>query len=215
MPRQETVVLVHGLWVHGFVMSWLEHRIERGGWRVENYSYPTMRLALAENAERLQRHCLALGARRLHLVAHSMGGLVVAKMLLGGVRFDVGRVVFTGTPYADSFSARRLASLPWGNAALGRSITEWLESDRAHDMSAYEIGVIAGSGGIGIGRIVAPDMPGDNDGVVTVEETTVPGMRDRIVLPVSHSEMLVSPAVANAICAFLRDGHFRNSEQPA
>jgi hypothetical protein len=211
MSRPEVVVLVHGLWVHGLVMMWLEHRIESGGWRVENYSYPTVRLALAENAERLYQHCRTIEAPRLHLVGHSMGGVVVAKMLLGKPRLDIGRVVLVGTPFADSFSARRLAALPWGNAALGRTITEWLESDRAHDMGAYEIGVVAGSGGLGLGRIIAPDMPGENDGVVTVDETAVPGMRDRIVLSVSHSEMLVSTAVGNAICAFLRDGHFRNS----
>jgi hypothetical protein len=41
-----------------------------------------------------------------------------------------------------------------------------------------------------------------------VAETDVPGMRDRIVLHVSHSGMLVSRAVARQICAFLRDGAF-------
>ncbi len=208
MSNRETVVLVHGLWVHGLVMMWLEHRIERDGWRVENYSYPTMRLALAENADRLREFCRSLGARRLHLVGHSMGGVVVAKMLQETPGFDVGRVVFTGTPFADSFSARRIATLPLGEAALGRTITEWLASDRTRDMSRYEIGVIAGCGGFGLGRLVAPDLPGDNDGVVSVEETRVPGMRDHLVLPVSHSEMLVSGAVADAICAFLRDGRF-------
>ena len=37
-------------------------------------------------------------------------------------------------------------------------------------------------------------LPGTNDGVVRLEETEVAGMRDRIVLPVSHSGMLASRA---------------------
>ena len=37
---------------------------------------------------------------------------------------------------------------------------------------------------------------GANDGVVRVEETQVEGMRERVVLPVSHSAMLVSARVA-------------------
>jgi hypothetical protein len=56
--------------------------------------------------------------------------------------------------------------------------------------------------------MVAPDLPRPSDGVVSVSETDVPGMVDRIVLHVSHSGMLVSSAVARQICAFLRDGAF-------
>ena len=55
---------------------------------------------------------------------------------------------------------------------------------------------------------MAPDLPRPSDGVVSVAETAVPGMRDRIVLHVSHSGMLVSGAVARQVCAFLRDGAF-------
>ena len=55
---------------------------------------------------------------------------------------------------------------------------------------------------------MAPDLPRPSDGVVSVAETAVPGMRDHIVLHVSHSGMLVSGAVARQICAFLRDGAF-------
>jgi len=36
----------------------------------------------------------------------------------------------------------------------------------------------------------------------------VPGMRERLVLDVSHSGMLVSSAVGQAACAFLHTGHF-------
>lgn len=211
MAHGEAVVLVHGLWVHGIVMSWLERRIERCGYRTANYSYPSVRLALAENVERLHRYCETLRSARLHLVGHSMGGVLIARLLLTHPRFAVGRVVLTGVPYADSFAARRMARVPIGEAVLGRTITEWLASDRTRDLDGYEVGVIAGSGGIGLGRLVAPDLPGPNDGVVMVEETRVPGMRDHVVLPVNHSEMLLSPAVARQICAFLRDGCFERA----
>jgi hypothetical protein len=51
-------------------------------------------------------------------------------------------------------------------------------------------------------------LPGTNDGVVRLEETEVAGMRDHIVLPLSHSGMLVSARVARQVAAFLDSGAF-------
>ncbi|MBI3043533.1 MAG: alpha/beta hydrolase [Betaproteobacteria bacterium] len=204
----ETVVLVHGLWVHGLAMELMRRRVAHSGYRARAYSYPSMRLTLSENAERLARYCRALAAPRVHLVGHSLGGLIVLRMLEHAATLPVGRVVLTGTPVAESFAARRLARLPGGRAALGRSLPEWLESARPALYGRFEIGVVAGSLPLGLGRLVAPDLPGPSDGVVSVAETRLPGMRDHIVLNVSHSGMLLSRAVAHQVCAFLREGAF-------
>jgi hypothetical protein len=61
---------------------------------------------------------------------------------------------------------------------------------------------------VGIGRIVAPDLPAPSDGVVSVAETRLPAARDHIVLGVNHFGMLISRAVARQVCAFLREGAF-------
>jgi pimeloyl-ACP methyl ester carboxylesterase len=211
MTGQETVVIVHGLWVHGLVMELMRRRLARGGYRVVTYSYPSMRLTLAENAERLERYCRKLPAPRVHFVGHSLGGLVVLRMLERASGWTPGRVVLTGTPYGGTFAGRRLAGLPGGRAALGRSMRRWLSPMRLPPATACEIGVIAGALSLGLGRVVAPDLPAPNDGVISVEETRVPGMRDHIVLNVSHSGMLVSRAVVQQICAFLRAGAFEKA----
>jgi len=207
-PGQEAVVIVHGLWVHGLVMELMRRRVARGGYRALTYSYPSMRLTLAENAERLERYCRRLAAPRVHFVGHSLGGLVVLRMLERASGLTLGRVVLTGTPYGGSFAGRRLARIPGGRAALGRSMQHWLNPMHLPPATAREIGVIAGSVPLGIGRVVAPDLPAPSDGVISVEETRVPGMRDHIVLDVNHSGMLISRAVAHQICVFLRDGMF-------
>jgi pimeloyl-ACP methyl ester carboxylesterase len=204
----EAVVLVHGLWVHGAVMLLLKRRIARAGCRVLAYSYPTVKLSLTENAQRLARYCRGIAAPRLHFVGHSLGGLVVLRMLELEGGLPPGRVVLAGVPFTGSFAAHRLIRLPGGRAALGRSLAEWLTAKRSHPGGGRDIGVVAGSLSLGLGSIVAPDLPRPSDGVVSVAETALPGMRDRIVLHVSHSGMLISGAVARQICAFLRDGAF-------
>jgi pimeloyl-ACP methyl ester carboxylesterase len=209
----DAVVLVHGLWVHGLVMALMRRRIARCGYRALAYSYPSMRLTAAENVERLMRYCRELAAPRVHLVGHSMGGLVVLHALAHAAGFTPGRVVLTGTPVAGCHAARRLGELAGGRAALGRCMPEWMESPAFAGADGCEIGVIAGRKPVGLGRIVAPDLERPCDGVVSVTETRFAAMRDHIVLNVSHSGMLLSRPVARQICAFLRDGAFEHRDE--
>ena len=206
------MVLVHGLWVHGIAMALLRRRLERGGYRVFAYSYPTTRLTFAENVARLAHYCREVGALRSHFIGHSLGGLIVLRMVGETADVVAGRVILAGTPVAGSHAARRLARLPGGRAVLGRSMVEWMEPGQRIDANGCEIGVIAGRMPVGAGRIVAPDLPAPHDGAVSVEETRLPAMKDHIVLNVSHSGMLVSRTVAHQVCAFLRDGAFEHGE---
>lgn len=204
----EPVIIIHGLWMRGLVMGWLARRIAQDGFATHTYSYPTMRLTLRENAERFARYCVSLAAPRVHIVAHSMGGLVALKMLEMHRQLRCGRLILLGTPYTGSVAAQRLARLPGGGRLLGRSIAEWLREPRPVPDSIAEIGIIAGTRGYGLGRLIASDLPQPHDGVVALAETAVPGVTRRIVLKVGHTEMLLSREVARQCCAFLRSGEF-------
>jgi pimeloyl-ACP methyl ester carboxylesterase len=208
MAERETVILVHGLWVHGVVMSLMKRRIARCGYDGSCFSYPSMRRTLTENAERLAEYCRGIRGARIHFVAHSMGGLVVLKMLESPRAFATGRVVLLGTPYGGSYAARRLTRIPGGRAALGCCLPEWLGRERPQPPAHRDIGVIAGRVGIGLGRIVAPEMTWPNDGVVAVAETEIPQAQDHIVLAVNHTGMLLSHQVVQQACAFIRAGTF-------
>jgi hypothetical protein len=67
--------------------------------------------------------------------------------------------------------------------------------------------VLAGTLPLGLGRVLGA-LPGPNDGVVRVDETLVEGMRERIVLPVGHSQMLLSARVAAQVSSFLSHARF-------
>ncbi len=208
MTAAAPVIVVHGLWVHGVIMYWLARRIARGGFVTHTFSYPSVRLSLSENAARLAQYCKRYAAPRLHIVGHSMGGLIALKMLETTPDLRCGRLVLVGTPYSGSFAAARLARFPGGTRLLGRSIAEWLASPRPGIRGADEVGIIAGTRGFGLGSLIAPDLPRPHDGVVTLAETEVPGVTQRVALNVNHSEMLISGAVAHQCRAFLRNGRF-------
>lgn len=207
----ESVVLVHGLWLGGWVCSLLDHWLHAAGFRVHRFSYPSTRETLSANAARLARFTNAIEAPVLHFVGHSLGGLVAVKSQIDHPDRRPGRMVLIGSPFAGCQAAMRLEPHALGHALLGRSLREWLTERPAVWNGPRQLGVIAGTGRIGMGRIIAPHLPRPNDGVVTVEETRVQGAADHIVLPVSHTGMLASRRVADEAARFLRHGHFRHA----
>lgn len=202
------VVLVHGLWMHGVTMELQRIFLAQRGFDAQCYSYHSVGPTLTDNALQLAEYALAQGAGRIHWVGHSLGGLVILRMLECTPKLPPGRVVLLGTPYRSSYAARALAAHQLGAMALGESLGEWFARETQHKFPGREIGVIAGSHAFGLGMFVAPDLPEPNDGAVAVAETAMPAARDSIVLPVSHSGMLVSRRLAVQAAEFLRHGKF-------
>ena len=202
----ERIVLVHGLWLNSLAMLLLGRRLERCGFAVTRHGYQSVRRGLRENARRLASVCEKSGAP-LNLVGHSLGGLLIMTMLHNHPQVKVRRVVLLGSPYANSAAANGMARFATSRGLLGRTIQDWLRQPRPPIPDGVELGVIAGDFSIGLGRLVA-HLPKPNDGVVILDETHVPGASDSIVVHTSHTAMLVSPAVARAVCAFLKNGSF-------
>jgi pimeloyl-ACP methyl ester carboxylesterase len=201
----EAVLLLHGLWMNRLVMQYLAWRLAQDGYATHTLGYPSMAGGLQENATRLSEAVRVLPEGRIHLLGHSLGGLVVMRYLEGQVDARVGRTVLLGSPIGGSQAGRHLDEHALTRMLLGHSAEIW-RAPPAWRVRG-EVGMIAGTGRIGLGRLLAP-LEGENDGVVRLEETRIPGLADHIVLPVSHSTMLVSPEVAAQAAAFFRTGRF-------
>ena len=52
-------------------------------------------------------------------------------------------------------------------------------------------------------------IPGEDDGTVSVASARLDGMRDFLVLPVSHTAILRSDVAAEQTLTFLRTGQFQ------
>lgn len=201
------VVLVHGLWMHGLVFAQLRRRLRRRGLITASFSYPTVFCGLDANARALAARLGEIGGSPPHLVGHSMGGVLILRMLALHPRVPVGRIVLLGSPVRGSQLARLLERWRPARAMLGRTMADWLRLPPPAIESGVEIGVIAGTRRLGLGRFVA-SLPTPNDGVVAVAETVLDGA-EQLTLPVSHAQMLFSQPVADAIARFVLGGSFR------
>jgi pimeloyl-ACP methyl ester carboxylesterase len=205
MSMSREVILVPGLWMPGAAMSWLGARLTRAGMHCRSFDYSGRERPLAALAERLARFARESGPAAY--LGHSLGGLVVLEALVTERSLEVGAVVLLGTPVQGSIAGRRLARARIGHWMLGKSEPLWREGRVARWTRPEPLGVIAGTVPIGLGRALGR-LPGANDGVVRVEETEVEGMHERLLLPVSHSAMLLSSRVAAQCVAFLQRGSF-------
>jgi pimeloyl-ACP methyl ester carboxylesterase len=202
-----TVVLVHGLWLHGVAFFALRRRLSARGFSVQTFSYPSVRRGLDANSLALSQHVAQTRGRAIALVGHSLGGLIVLDMLARAPDPRVRRVVLMGSPCVGSHCAAALLRLPVLAGIVGRSIPDAV---CRHDWPipvGTEVGVLNGSRSVGLGRIV-PGLPQPNDGTVAVAETQLAGSRDTITLPVSHTEMLFSRSCARQVAAFVANGSF-------
>ncbi|GMQ90666.1 MAG: alpha/beta hydrolase [Gammaproteobacteria bacterium] len=203
------MVLVHGLWLSGWCLLGLHRYLQRCGFDARHtFSYPSVSDNLLENAEALNRYLRTFDVPVLHLVGHSLGGLVIRALFQQHPEQPRGRIVTLGTPHRGSHPASVLARTRLGRKITGRSIQQLLAGMPEYWASPErDFGIIAGDLSIGMGRLF-PGLVKPNDGVVALAETRFPGATDHITLHVSHTALVMSSQAAHQVCYFLKNGCF-------
>jgi pimeloyl-ACP methyl ester carboxylesterase len=197
---KQRLVLVPGLWMPAAAMALFSARLRRA-YEVDFFHY-SGRGAHDANVAALAR----FSRERRLFVGHSLGGVLILDMLNRHAEVEADAVVLLGAPVRGCLAGRR-----FGRAQLGRwmmgACRSACEERAARWTRAAPLGVIAGTAPIGLGRALGK-LPGDNDGVVCVDETTVDGMRDRALVHYGHSMLIVSGKVGGLVERFLGAGRF-------
>lgn len=152
-------------------------------------------------------------ADSISFVGHSMGNLVVRRWMGLAAEDDLARVrrmVMLGPPNQGSELARKVAKISvlaaLSNGAARELVLEWNRISPDLAVPPCPFGIVAG--GKGDERGYSSFLAGDDDAVVRVEETRLPGAHDFLLLPVHHAAMMKNAGVQQATAAFLKTGRF-------
>jgi pimeloyl-ACP methyl ester carboxylesterase len=212
------VVLLHGLGRTARSMRRLERTLQKEGYRVVNVTYPSTHSTVETLANDwlsgLLKREVVDRTVRVHFVTHSMGGIVLRQYLDGHRIDNLGRVVMLAPPSQGSEladSLQRHLLFQWFTGPAGQQLgARECSVPRTLGPVTFELGIIAGD------RSANPwfsaQIPGPDDGKVSVASTKLEGMRDFLVVHSTHTWIMRRKEVIRSVTTFLRSGHFALSQ---
>jgi len=211
----DCVVLLHGLARTTLSMLRMQQMLERNGYHVANVDYPSrdhkievlaplaVETGLSECREKSDYSAV-------HFVTHSLGGILVRVYLADHSIDKLGHVVMLAPPNQGSQAVDEMEPIPgfdWLNGPAGYQLGKGAESvPLSLGAANFDVGVIAGNRTIDPLTSAILDDP--DDGKVSVSDTRLEGMRDFIVVPVSHAMIMQNSEVFELVRNYLADGNF-------
>jgi len=210
-------MLLHGLARSENSLADMQEALEEQGYKVANLGYPSRRFpieALAEKAIELAlREC---GSNiEIHIVTHSMGGILVRQYLDQNKIPLLSHVVMLAPPNKGSELVDVFGGFPGykllnGKAGLQLG-TDENSLPRMLGDADFDLGIIAGTRSFNF--ILSSIIPGKDDGKVSVKATRLNGMHDHITMPVTHTFMMNNKRVISQVIHYLDKGEFKRGDR--
>ncbi len=195
--NNQIVVLVHGLSAKRLVMWPVQRHFARAGYQTLNWSYRSTTRSTRFHASRLAARLQALDrdpVDQIHIVAHSMGAIVVRVALQEYLPGKLGRVVMLAPPNRGSFAARWVTPLVGWCFPTMAELSDRPDSyvNRLAEPAGYEFGVIAAS----------------RDRVIARSSVRLAGAADFVVIPSHHGVLPWHAETSRRTQSFIESGRF-------
>jgi pimeloyl-ACP methyl ester carboxylesterase len=207
---KRAAVLLHGLWNCPTVMAGISQALAAEDWTVANIRYPSRRLPLTAHGAAASRVARALaedGAPEIAFIGHSLGGLV-ARTAMAQAKADgwqPGPLVLIGSPARGSAIAGRFHQMPGYKTVIGAcgdAVTPAGAKTIPLPVSKEVLVIAGGTGSRGYNPLIA----GDDDGLIAVAETRMPGHETAFKRIQSlHKSLPLQPGTIASCCAFLHN----------
>jgi triacylglycerol lipase len=216
----QCVILLHGLARTSHSMDKMEFALIEAGFLTANIDYPSRSMKIQDLTALAMNEginiCQSKDAKTIHIVTHSMGGILARYYF---TQFDLpefGHMVQLAPPNKGSLVTDQFRTEQWYKWVTGPA-GQQLGTDKdglpgllgAVD---YSTGVIAGNVHSPLDNWLAEIIPGDDDGKVSVSNAKVDGMSDFIILPYTHISIMKQDQVIQQTLYFLKHGNFNHSE---
>lgn len=214
----EGVILLHGLCRSSASMKKMADFLSDSGFVVVNKGYPSRSASIEVLSEQAISEALADSrlerCDKVHFVTHSLGGILVRSYFKRHTNTKLGRVVMLGPPNQGSEVVDYIGHWWIFRKINGPAGTE-LGTDSGSTPNTlgdveFELGVIAGDRSIN--WINSLMIKGSDDGKVSVTRTSVEGIKDQVVVHVTHPFLMKRQKVFDLTSRFLRNGRFK--QQP-
>ncbi len=214
----ENVVLVHGLGRTCASMTRLKRSLEKTGFNVQCWSYPSRQRRLSGHIEAFRLWLADHDFEGMvHFVGHSMGGIVIRGALAAEVPVSVGRIVMIAAPNRGAGVASRYGNWPLSRFVFGAPLEDLAENSPALaklGVPEADIGIIAGVrrfhpfNPISYLNLLHP-VEQKHDGTVELNNTHLDEAKDSVVIEAHHTFICDHPEVMTQTDFFLRQGRFQ------
>jgi pimeloyl-ACP methyl ester carboxylesterase len=211
------VVLVHGIMNKPFVMSRLSNALTEKGYQVHNWGYPSTGGLIEDHARNLNQYLQSLKpGGRIHFVGFSQGAIIIRYLLTHHRVERTGRFVMIAPPNHGSEVAEAFYEYAWFRGLYGdKSIKQLFakQNDFLKEVGTprVEFGIIAGGRGDANG--FSAQIPGDDDGTISVASARLDGAKDFVPMPHLHTPLVFAAGTAEQTLHFLEHGRFNHSKE--
>ncbi|OWZ82707.1 alpha/beta fold hydrolase [Natranaerobius trueperi] len=208
------VILVHGFNSSFHDMSFLSDYFKNRGYLVYSPNLPT-RFASFHKCTTIFEDCTNDYLNKcnyfnpkIHLVGHSMGGLIIRNYLARNTIDNIGRCVLIATPNKGTKLADLLCLYsPINKIHKPLDVLVTYKKLLYESNSSLELGIIAGTKSSWPFSLL---LKNDNDGRVEVESTKMSNAKDFLLLPFGHKDIHHRTVTAQYIDNFLGTGRFHS-----